>query len=85
MDETGASQSISPNYVTGEKQGMQAGHREEGGRQTGRVNSGVDRGEEVSRTSETGTKRQLDAVTNLGGSGEEHVHPKDCVWLCWDV
>lgn len=85
MDEMGASQSSSPNYITGEKQGIQAGSREEGGRQTGRVNPGAGRGEEISRISEAEAKRELDAVANLGGSGKEHGRPKDCVWLCWDV
>ena len=85
MDEAGASWSSSPNYVTGEKQGIQAGHREEGGRQTGRVIAGAGRGEEVGRIPEAEAKGELDAVANSGLSGEEPGRPKDCVWLCWDV
>lgn len=85
MDETSASQSSSPDYITGEKQGIQAGCREEGGRQTGKVNPGAGRGEEIIRIPEAEAKRELDAVVSLGGLGEEHGHPKDCVWLCWDV
>ena len=85
MDETGASQSSSPNYVTGEKQGIQAGHREEGGRQTGRVNPEAGRGEANGRAPEAEAKRELNAVINPRGSGEEHGCPEDCVWLCWDV
>lgn len=85
MDETGASQSSSPNYVTGEKQGIQGGLREEGGRQTGRVNPGAGKGEEVGRIPGAEARGQLDAVTNTGVSGKEHGRPEDCVWLCWDM
>lgn len=35
VDEMDAAQSSSPDYITGEKQGMQAGQREEGGKLEG--------------------------------------------------
>lgn len=69
----------------GRKTRIQAGRREEGGRQTGRVSPEADRGEENGRILEAEAKRQFDAVIKPGGSGEVHGHPKNCVWLCWNV
>lgn len=69
----------------GEKQGIQAGQRGERGRQNGRVSPEAGRGEESGGILEAETKRQFDAVIKAGGSGEEHGHPKNCVWLCWNV
>lgn len=43
------------------------------------------KGEENSKMPESEAKRELDAVINPGGSGEEHGCSKDCVWLCWDL
>lgn len=69
----------------GGKQGIQAGQRAEGGRQTGRVSPEAGRGEQNDRIIEAEAKRQFDAVTKPGGSGEEHGHPKNSVRLCWNV
>lgn len=69
----------------GEKQGIQAGWRQEGSRQTGRVSPEAGRGEENGRILEAEAKREFDTVIKPGGSGEEHGHPKNCVWLCWNV
>lgn len=69
----------------GEKQGIQAGQRGGRGRQNGSVSPEAGRGEDSGGIPEVDTKRQFDAVIKPGGSVEEHGHPKNCVWLCWNV
>lgn len=57
MYEMGASQSSSPDYITGEEQAIQAGRREDGMRQTERVNPDAGRGGEGGRIPEAEAKR----------------------------